>query len=201
MMNKNALIVILTIILLCGVAAIVVLLQSEQTAAPAATLQVPDDMGGPFTLTDQDGKQTSTESFKGKYKLIYFGFTHCPAICPTELQKMSKAIFALNDEQAARVQPIFVTVDPDRDTVAVLKDYVGLFSMNLVGFTGTNEEIEKIKRQFRIYAAKVDDPNASEYTVDHSSYIYLLDPADKVIGLFNADDGAEKITAELQKHL
>lgn len=202
MIQKKSLILILLAILALGLSALVVLWtppppHSDETPS----VLVPDDMGGPFTLTDQDGKKTDTASFKNKYKLIYFGFTHCPAICPTELQKISKAIFALDDERAARVQPIFVSVDPERDTPAILKDYVGLFSMNLVGFTGTPEEIETVKRQYRVYAAKAEDPNASEYSVDHSSYIYLLDPSDRVVGLFNTDDGAEKITAELEKRI
>ncbi len=169
---------------------------------PAATpqLQVPDNMGGPFTLTNQDGEKVSTTVFKGKHKLVYFGFTHCPAICPTELQKIAQAMKLLGD-QSAQIQPLFISVDPERDTPAVLKDYVPLFDMGLVGFTGSKAEVEAVKRQYRVYAAKVDDPNASEYAVDHSSYIYFLDENDKVIDLFKTEDTAKVIAERVGKTL
>ena len=201
-MNRNILIGSLVAILLLMVWSFIFVYQlpaMKTDAAPLSTkLQVPDDMGGPFTLTDQDGKETSSTAFKDKYKLVYFGFTHCPAICPTELQKIAQAMKLMGPSTAAQIQPILISVDPERDTPAVLKEYVPMFDIGLVGFTGSKDDIEKIKRQYRVYAAKVDDPNASEYSVDHSSYIYLLDHHDKVVDLYATEDSARTIATRVQ---
>lgn len=201
-MNKKILIGSLVAILILMVWSFIFVYQlpAMKTDAPSGTprLQVPDDMGGPFTLIDQDGQKTSSTKFKDKYKLVYFGFTHCPAICPTELQKIAQAMKLMGPSAAGQIQPILVSVDPERDTPAVLKDYVPLFDIGLVGFTGSQAEIEKVKRQYRVYSAKVDDPNASEYAVDHSSYIYLLDHDDKVVDLYATEDSARTVATRVQ---
>lgn len=157
-------------------------------------------VGGPFSLVNQDGQTVTQDTYKGQYKLIYFGFTYCPAVCPTELQKMTRALNALGPA-AEKVQPIFITVDPERDTVPVMKQYVSLYHPRLVGLTGTPGEIAKTLKNYKIYAAKVQEEGMSDYTMDHSSFIYFLDGEDNLLGLYRAEDGSDKIAADLRKVL
>lgn len=194
-MTKQTLIILLIALLVLCVGLFVAVWNttpSQQTA-----IQVPNDMGGSFTLTKHTGGRESTAMYKDKYKLLYFGFTHCPAICPTELQKIARVMDALGP-QASQIQPIFVSVDPERDTPQILKDYVDLFGMDLVGYTGSAEEIEALKKRYRIYAAKTQEEGMSEYTVDHSSFIYMLDKEDRVIDLYKTDDTPEIIALRVK---
>ena len=130
------------------------------------------EIGGPFTLVNQDGEKVTEATYQGQYKLIYFGFTYCPAICPTELQKMRQAMKGLPNEISAKIQPIFISVDPERDTPEVMKDYISLFDPNLVGLTGTVPQVSQIKRAYRIFSSKVDDESGTDYAVDHSCLLY-----------------------------
>lgn len=161
-------------------------------------------VGGPFTLVDQDGKTRTDKDFADRHKLIYFGFTYCPAICPTELGKITRALKTVQGEDPAvleKLYPVFVTVDPERDTPEVLKDYLSLYHPAFTGLTGTPDQIEAMKKAFRIYAAKVNEPGMTEYTMDHSSFIYLLAPDDSVLGIYRADDGADMIVADIKANL
>lgn len=165
-------------------------------AMPVAGLEI----GGPFSLTNHMGEAVTEKSYAGQYKLIYFGFTYCPAICPTELQKISrvtKAIEGKNPELAEKFQPLFITIDPERDTVPVMKDYVSLFHPKLVGLTGTKPQTDFITKAYRIFARRVDDPEQNDYTMDHSSYLYLMGPDDKLLGLYRMDDDADYIYDDL----
>ena len=175
--------------------------QSDAGAIHVAGL----DIGGPFRLTTHTGEVITEQNYADQYKLIYFGFTYCPAICPTELQKVSRVVKALekNEPKLAKTfQPLFITVDPERDTVAVMKDYVSLFHPKLIGLTGTQPQIEFITKAYRIFARQVPDPNSPEdYTVDHSSYLYLMGPDDKLLGLYRMDDDADYIYNDVIKHL
>lgn len=160
------------------------------------------DIGGPFTLVNQDGKTVTEKDYAGKYKLIYFGFTYCPAICPTELQKIAQTMNIIGEKDAGlaeAVQPLFVSVDPERDTAKVMREYVKLFHPRLVGLTGTMEQIEQVKKDYRIYAAKVKSETADDYTVDHSSFIYLMSPDDRLLGIYRAADSAETVAADLMR--
>lgn len=130
-------------------------------------------VGGPFTLTSQDGKKVSDTEFRGRYMLVAFGYTYCPDVCPAELQIMSSALDQLGAE-ADEIQPIFITIDPERDTTAVLKDYMGNFHPRFVGLTGTAEEIAAAARAYRVYYAKAKDSGTTDYLMDHSSIIYLM---------------------------
>lgn len=160
-----------------------------------------DSFGGPLTtLTDHTGQQVTNDSFTGQYQLIYFGFTYCPAICPTELQKMSLALKNLG-AKADRVIPIFITVDPARDTVQKMKDYVGLFHPRLVGLTGTQSAIDGVLKDYKVYAAKVDDPKMTEYTMDHSSFIYFIAPDGRLLHIFKMDDTAQTIQEVITRWL
>jgi len=154
-------------------------------------------VGGDFTLTDHHGEPASVSEWN-QHKLIYFGFTYCPAICPTELQKISAVLNRLQDAQAVNIQPLFITVDPERDTVAVMKDYISLFHPAFVGMTGSPAEIDSVKKQYKVFSTKVDDPQMSEYTIDHSSYIYLMSPENTLISMYRMEDDVEYILGDMR---
>ena len=145
-------------------------------------------IGGPFTLTDARTGATVTEaSYRGHWMLVYFGYTFCPDICPTDLQKM---IAALGSAGAAadRITPVFITVDPSRDSATPLARYVGLFSPKLVGLTGTQAQIDTVVRAYRVYVEKVPPASpGAPYLVNHSAFMYLMDPAGKLAAIFPPD--------------
>jgi cytochrome oxidase Cu insertion factor (SCO1/SenC/PrrC family) len=163
-----------------------------QESKPIAGIKI----GGPFTLTDQNGGAVTEKILEGKYALIYFGFTSCPAICPTELAKMTKALNALG-AKADNIQPVFITVDPERDTPEVLKSYVTLFHPRLLGLTGSQAQIDAALKNYRIYATKRQEPNATDYTMDHSSFIYFINPTGELLSIFRTGDTAEMMAAEI----
>ncbi len=158
-------------------------------------------IGGAFTLTDHNGEKVTERSYEGRYKLIYFGFTYCPAVCPTELQKMRQALKGLPAELAEKVQPVFITTDPERDSVAVMKDYVSLFDPRLVGLTGTLPQVNHIKKAFRIFAVKVQDEDAQDYTMDHSSFTYLMSPENELVAMYRVKDTADFMARDIEKYL
>jgi cytochrome oxidase Cu insertion factor (SCO1/SenC/PrrC family) len=133
-------------------------------------------VGGPFTLTDHTGKRVTDQDFRGKFVLMFFGFTNCPDVCPTALQVMAAALDKLGPN-AERITPVLVSVDPEHDTPSVLAAYVASFHPRLVGLTGSQSEIDAIARAYRVYVKKVPDPKSTAgYTMDHSSIIYVLGP-------------------------
>lgn len=179
------------------------LMQAKKETATAPTPGIANiaGVGGPYTLTDQRGKLRTEADFKGQYKLIYFGFTYCPAICPTELQKMVLAL-SKSGPVGEKVTPIFITVDPDRDTQAIMKNYVELYSPRLIGLRGTDAQTTQVKKSFKVYAAKVPveagkDPE--DYLVDHTSYIYFMGPDDTLIRLFRTEDTAAQIADAIKQ--
>lgn len=164
----------------------ILLMQDELPPAPpvqssAVTLPKDTQIGGPFSLVDHRGRAVSERDYAGRYLLIYFGYTFCPDICPTELQTMGDALDSMG-EAAESVQPIFITIDPERDTVALLADYVGNFHPRLVGLTGSAEQIARAAKTYGVFYAKeppADGAAAGEgkdYFMSHSSYIYLMGP-------------------------
>ncbi|HEX8240568.1 MAG TPA: SCO family protein [Allosphingosinicella sp.] len=158
-------------------------------------------IGGPFTLTDQDGRRATERDFAGKYRIMYFGFTHCPDVCPTDLAVIGQALrrFEKSDpERAARVVPVFVTVDPERDTPAVLKEFVSAFHPRLVGLTGTPEQIADMVKRYGAYGAKGDPAAGGGYNVDHSRLAELIGPDGKPIALLPYEKGAEALAAEIE---
>ena len=159
-------------------------------------------IGGPFTLTNQDGQRVSSDQFDGQYRLVYFGYTYCPDICPVDLQQIGLAMKQLEEsdpEVAKRVQPIFITTDPERDTPAVMKEYVSAFHPRLIGLTGTPEEIAAVSKSFGVYALKQENEGSSEYLVNHSRLAMLFGPKGEPIALLPHEDGANAIAAELKK--
>src|SRR5688572_19567666 len=161
-------------------------------------------MGGPFTLTAQDGRRVSDRDFSGKYRLIYFGYTFCPDICPTDLQKIGAGLsrFEASDAaRAARVQPIFITVDPARDTPEVLRRYVANFHPRLIGLTGTEQEIAAVAREYRVAYSRAQPPagQPDAYLVDHLRITVLYGPRGEPIAIVPSDQGAEAVAAELDR--
>ena len=163
-------------------------------------------MGGPLnSLTDQDGRQVSDGDFAGKYRLVYFGFTFCPDVCPLDLQAIGAGLrqFEASDPaRAARVQPIFITVDPARDTPEVMKRYVANFHPRLIGLTGTEAEIDAVARAYRIYyrrGAPQPGRPADQYVVDHSRQAVLYGPDGEPIVIVPADEGADAVAATLDR--
>lgn len=169
--------------------------------APATTA-TGATVGGAFTLTDQNGKTITDKDFNGQYRLIYFGFTSCPDVCPLTLREMTDALKLLDPATAAKVTPVFITVDPERDTPAVLKSYVSSFSPRLVGLTGTIKQVQEVENGYKVYAAKASSPSGSDYTTNHSAFIYLMGPDGKFIDVVDpSDQKTEGIAAWLKKRL
>ncbi|CAN5560367.1 SCO family protein [soil metagenome] len=138
-------------------------------------------VGGPFTLTDQTGKRVSDTDFRGKYMLIFFGYTYCPDVCPTELQVMSAALDQLGSS-AGKIQPIFITIDPERDTPELMKAYVANFHPRLIGLTGSPAEIAAAGKAYRVYYARAKGyETAKDYLMDHSTILYLMGPDGKYV--------------------
>ncbi len=156
-------------------------------------------VGGPFTLEDGSGKQVTDSNFRGKYMLVYFGYTFCPDVCPTTLNEVSDALDKLG-VKADRLQAIFITVDPKRDTPAVVKQYAAAFSPRLIGLTGTPEQIAKVAREYRVYYAEHrTGPGPNDYSMDHSSILYLMGPDGKFIAPVQADENGAQMAADLSK--
>ncbi|MEX2648861.1 MAG: SCO family protein [Alphaproteobacteria bacterium] len=157
-------------------------------------------VGGPFALTDSSGKRVTEKDFLGRYLLIYFGFTSCPDVCPTELSVMAAALDRLGAD-GKNVQPILITVDPERDTVETLADYVASFHPRLIGLTGTVEEIQAVAKAYRVYFAKTAPDATGDYSVDHSSVVYLMDPDGHYLTVFGRDVDAEAMAEGIRHHL
>lgn len=156
-------------------------------------------IGAPFTLADQDGKAVSWDSFKGRYRLVYFGYTYCPDVCPVDLQRIMQAYsrFEKADPvRAAKVQPVMISVDPVRDTPAVMKTYVAAFHPRLVGLTGTEEQIAKVAKDFVVIYNREGEKGAKDYLVSHSRTPYLFGPDGAPVALVPVDDPATPDTDE-----
>jgi cytochrome oxidase Cu insertion factor (SCO1/SenC/PrrC family) len=176
----------------------------HQTQAPSASGTAL--IGGPFTLVDGDGKAVTEKSWPGKHLLVFFGFTYCPDICPTELQAVSVALADLaktDPAKAARVQPLFISVDPKRDTPDVMKAYVAQFGSGIVGLTGTQAQVDAAMKVYRVYARAQppSTPGADDYLVDHSAILYLMSPDGRYLKHFGMGTPPEKILAGLKDAL
>jgi protein SCO1/2 len=180
-MTANRLRLMLAVItgLMFGVvAALMVFPQARARLMPASGVKVMGQalVGGPFTLTDHTGKRVTDQDFRGRYMIVFFGFTFCPDVCPSALQVMSAALDKLGPK-ADRFVPILITVDPERDTPKQLATYVQSFHPRLIGLTGTPAEINAVVKAYRVYVRKVPDPKSSAgYSIDHTSLIYVMGP-------------------------
>jgi protein SCO1/2 len=160
-------------------------------------------IGGPFTLVNQDGRTVTERDYDGRYRLIYFGYTFCPDVCPNTLQKLMKAFQSFASkapDRAAKVQPIFITIDPARDTPAVMKQYVNAFDPRLVGLTGTPAQVAAVSKEFAVFSQKVESKGSSDYLMDHSSVPMLFGPKGEPIALLTtSDQSSDQLAAELDK--
>jgi len=156
-------------------------------------------IGGPYALTDQDGKPRASTDFGGKYQLIYFGYTFCPDVCPTTLALMAAALDRLGADKD-RIVPVFITIDPERDTPDAIKKYVAAFGPQFIGLTGTSEQIAKVEKEFRVYAKKGPVENGT-YAMDHSSVMYLMSPNGKLLSFFDEAITPEDLAQKLKEKL
>jgi protein SCO1/2 len=175
---------------------------ADMPAPSAGGVQLPQGLalGGPFSLVDQTGKPVTESDFAGRFLLVYFGFTYCPDVCPTELGTIAAAVDAL-EEQGAQVTPMLITIDPERDTPEALADYVSRFHPRMVGLTGTPEQVAAAARAYRVFYAKAQRPEMSSYLMDHSSFIYLVGPDGRVRTLFRPESTPEAIAQSVRAHL
>ena len=193
-----------------GMAAIVLLLLFELRTAgtdarQGAETRLSASIGGAFALTDQNGIRRSQADFAGRPLLVYFGFTYCPDVCPTALDIMGGALDALQQRDAIayeRLQPVFISVDPARDTPPVLRDYLAYFHPRLSGLTGSQADIDAVKSAFKIYAARgaAEDENGN-YNVDHSSFFYLMDKNNRYLAHFDHAITPEILAEKLAEKL
>jgi protein SCO1 len=159
-------------------------------------------MGGPFTLTDQNGRRVSDRDFAGKYRLVYFGYTFCPDVCPVDMQVIGAGLRRFEADQparAARVQPIFVTVDPARDTPPVLRQFVAAFHPRMIGLTGSEAEIAQVARRYRIFYERGEAGAGGGYMVNHSRMAVLYGPEGEPIAMIPHDQGPDGVAAELER--
>jgi len=157
-------------------------------------------IGGPFKLIDQDGKPITEAALKGHPSLVFFGYTHCPDICPTTLFELSEVLRALGPD-ADKTAGFFISVDPDRDTPEVMKDYLSSFDPHLRGVTGSNNAIEAVEKEYRVYAKKVPTGKDGDYSMDHTALVYLMDKQGRFVAPFKLDRKPEESAAELRKYM
>ena len=155
-------------------------------------------IGGPFQLTDQNGKPRSDADFRGRYALVFFGYTNCPDVCPTTLQTLTDAMTALGPK-ADKVTPVFITVDPDRDTPAVMKAYAANFTPRLVALSGTPDAVGAAAKVYRIYYKKVGE--GADYSMDHTALVYLMGPDGNYLAHFSNEATADDIVKDLHQRL
>lgn len=168
-------------------------------AAPPPPLQGAK-LGGAFTLTGEDGRAVRDTDFKGKYRLVYFGYTYCPDVCPVDVQKLMQGLNALEKsapQKAERIQPLFISVDPERDTPAVVREFTANFHPRLIGLTGTPEEIEKVARAYGVFFQKGKQSEPGVYLVDHSRMATLYGPEGEPIAPIGQEGTPQQIADEL----
>lgn len=213
---KNRLVRIIIFLLIgVGIGYGIIYLQDQQELKSGVITASPDDVkisrsveepeeeqntgiGGPFEMINQDGETVTQDNYADQYKLVFFGFSFCPAVCPTELQKVAVLMNQLDEETAAKITPIFVSVDPERDTPDVMKKYVEQFHPKLVGLTGSQEQVDSIKQSYRVYSSKVENEMMEGYMVDHSSFLYFMSPDDNLIALYPSKDTADQIATDVK---
>ena len=159
-------------------------------------------IGGDFALTASDGRTVKWGDFAGKYRVVYFGYAFCPDVCPTDMQRVAQGLKVLKGQdpaKAAKIQPIFITIDPERDTQKVVGEFAAAFSPDIIGLTGTPEQIAATAKAFKVYYAKGETTPGGGYLVDHSNITYLFGPDGAPIATLPTDKGADAVAAELAK--
>ncbi|MEO6782652.1 MAG: SCO family protein [Bradyrhizobium sp.] len=168
---------------------------------PRTTTSGTPTIGGPFSLEATDGKVVTDQTYRGKWLLIFFGYTFCPDVCPTALSNIGVALEKLGRD-ADRLQPLFVTVDPERDTRDVLADYLKSFDPRIVGLTGTKDQVDRVIHEYRIYVAQQkSETGGDDYLVSHSAYVYLMDPRGRFVNVIQGSEAGDEIAAWLRKEM
>jgi protein SCO1/2 len=175
---------------------LVVILVSGRDPVPSAGAAA---IGGPFTLTDQNGRTVTDKDLRGHPFLVFFGFTRCPDVCPTSLFEISEVLGKLGPD-AQKVSAVFVTIDPERDTPAAMKDYLSSFNPRFVGLTGDPAAIAAVAKEYRVYVKKVPLDNG-DYTMDHTALVYLMDKDGRFVTPFNLKRTPEDAAADLRRYL
>jgi protein SCO1 len=168
------------------------------TLSPGGTGMPGPPIGGPFSMTTQDGSTVSDSDLRGHPFLVFFGYTHCPDTCPTDLFQISQALKALGSDKAIKV--LFVSVDPERDTPAVMKDYLASFDPRVIGLTGSPEATAAMEKSYRVYARKVSGKEG-DYSMDHTAIVYLMNKDGRFVNAFNIDQPPQAAAQELAKYL
>jgi protein SCO1 len=173
----------------------------QDARVPSVTREGTAAIGGPFELVSTSGDTVTDQTYRGKWLLIYFGYTYCPDACPTALNSISVALEKLG-QGASNLQPLLVTVDPRRDTREVMREYLKSFDSRIVGLTGTQDRIDDVLREYRVYVAQQKSENGSnDYLVDHSAYLYLMDPSGKFVDVIDGNETGEAIAAWLREEM
>lgn len=197
-MQQKNFFILMGVLLMLLVSVLSYALTPASKNAPKATTQTStagiEGLGGSWALTDHNGKSVTDKDYSGKFRLMFFGFTYCPDVCPTELKRLSMVLEGLGDD-AVNITPLFVTIDPERDSPKVLKDYLARFDERFIGLTGSVKQIEHMEDIYKVYSAKAQDPEHTEYTMNHSALVYLIAPDDKVLHLFHSSDTPDQIIA------
>jgi len=169
---------------------------------PKVTTSGTAAIGGPFTLVATNGEDVSDQAYRGKWLLIFFGYTYCPDACPTALNNISVALEKLGSD-AAKLQPLFVTVDPHRDTRELMRDYLQSFDSRIIGLTGTPDQIDGVLKEYRVYVARQESSEAdgNDYLISHSAYIYLMDPDGKFVNVIQSGEAGDDIAAWLRQEM
>lgn len=193
------------VVLVIGAAAWYWTQMSPQQAARSGTVTSSGtaQVGGPFGLVDQNGQARSDVDFRGQFMLIYFGYTFCPDICPSSLFNMTQALDYVAEaapDAAAKIVPVFITIDPERDTVEAVASYAKHFHPNMVALTGSLEQVAAAAKAYRVFYAKVDDGSATDYLMDHSSFIYLMGTDGKYLAHFAHNALPDEIAAALARY-
>jgi cytochrome oxidase Cu insertion factor (SCO1/SenC/PrrC family) len=173
--------------------------QAEQNSGPRIVTVGTPEVGGPFSLVDQNGQPKTDADFRGRWMLVYFGYTHCPDVCPTTLALMSEALKQLGGP-ANLVAPIFVSVDPAHDTPKVLKQYLASFDPRFVGLTGSEQQIAAMAREYKVYSVR-RPLKGGGYAVDHSSVVCLMGPGGRFVTVYDNSQTPDQIAADLRKRL
>lgn len=168
--------------------------KAKKTMAGKATI------GADFSLTDQNGETITDETLHGKHSLIFFGFTACPDVCPAGLNKM-KAALDMVGEDAGKVTPVFITIDPDRDTPETLKAYLAQYDENFVGITGEYDDLKAVQDGYKVYASRVDDDEKGTYLMNHSAYVYLMNEKGEFVTVFSSKDTPEVMAKKIKEAL
>ena len=190
----------LAVVLVVVVTGVAWFLLRRGEPAGRAGLATGVSIGGPFSLTDHTGKAVTDESYRGQVRLIYFGYTFCPDVCPTELANLSVALDALGPD-IDKVQPLLISIDPERDTPEVLAEYAPLFHDKFVGLTGTAQQIEDIAKHYRVFYRRIEDPEYTYYLMDHTSFTYLMGPDGEFLNMFAYGTDPEELADAIRRKL